>query len=571
MQQNQSGDLWVATDSVSPFGLSWLNRFTHNRTVLLLIGNTQIGFERSSDRDRAAALDFLKRQDVRVASYSGNNSATRRDTALPASAKAWIIVPDTQPPQVTAALIGSPALNTTELLGSHSRIRPASESECSWIYQEMWEAFNRAYDATDDLLNQLRPSQIHPQQQINPTQNPRWQQPEQHAQAVQNAQNAQTTQQYRSNSRSVTGRQQTVQSPSWVNNNATTPNSEEEQEQQTRDSHQLSTSGILDAARAWLMDNRWLAIKVAAGGLGFLFVMFLFTSLIGLIFGGNEPAPQITATPTSNTAVSVPTPSTTLPPTDTITLPTTVTLPPTTTVEDIIDCPYLTFQGRDACPVMQRVSGISGTACDALPWEERPLRLNPNTPQSEANPARYATALHRSDLVCTWLDENVYTAGEDIPFGDLRAVGAAGAKSCEFTIHPNYDPENPILTHKEYSFIWLTHPVIRLQEGDKIITSGCGWMPAKGAVPDPGDELSGDTAGKYPLIIGIDITFGINGVKHITCPFSYYEVAEPPDARSWEAALAATTAVSKTAGPYKAIQGVIILNCEGTAQNLDKL
>lgn len=614
LQHNQSGALWVATDSVSPFGLSWLNRFTYNRTVLLLIGSTQVGFERISDRDRAAALDFLNRGDVRVATYSGaggnsttsghrttdgNNSDNRHDTPipgsdspLPASAKGWIIVPDAQPSQAAAALIGSPALNTTELLASHShgrpaRVRPASESECRWIYQEMWEAFNRAYDATDNLLNQLRPVQIHPQQQINhtqPVQNPQWQQPAQPTQNpqqprlhAQRQQHAQRTHQHRStNSRSINGGEQAVQTPSgWANNNTvdnnTAPPNNKEQEQQTKNANQLNTSGIWDAARTWLMDNRLLAIKVAAGGFGFLFVMFLFTGLMDLIFGGSEPPPAVTSTPTSDTAVSVLTPSTTLPPADTVTVTPTLTAPPTTTVETIIDCPYLTFRGRDACPIMQRVSGVSGTACDALPWEDRPLRLNPNTPQGEVNPARYATALHRSDLVCTWLDENVYTAGEDIPVGDLRAVGAEGAKSCQFTVHPDYDPENPILTQNDYSFVWLTHPVIRLQKGDKIITSGCGWMPATGAVPDPGEELSGDTAGDYPLIVGIDITFGNDGVKYVTCPFSYYEVAEPPDARSWEAALAETTAVYKSAGPAQFTQGVIILNCEGTAENLDKL
>ena len=110
-----------------------------------------------------------------------------------------------------------------------------------------------------------------------------------------------------------------------------------------------------------------------------------------------------------------------------------------------------------------------------------------------------------------------------------------------------------------YSHYWVTHSLIRLQPGDEITTSGCGWVPARAAGLDPGPVLSSQTVGNYPLLIGTDVA---PGAVRVECPFHVWPVTEPLDGgRDWNAALGQTTPTAHPAGPYEAREGLIRLDC----------
>ena len=203
--------------------------------------------------------------------------------------------------------------------------------------------------------------------------------------------------------------------------------------------------------------------------------------------------------------------------------------------------------------MLDSLHGVDSTPCDALPVDERPLRL-----AGEENPAGYQVASYVPDLVCTWMSGGAYVAGDTIPAGDLRSVNSTTRASgtCQFDVRD--DAGQVIMSRDTYSGRWVTHSLIRLQSGDEITTGGCGWVPARAARLDPGSVLSSETVGDYPLLIGVDIE---PGVVRIECPFLVWPATEPPDGRSWDAALAQTPPTSHVAGPYNAQEGLIRLAC----------
>ena len=216
-------------------------------------------------------------------------------------------------------------------------------------------------------------------------------------------------------------------------------------------------------------------------------------------------------------------------------------------------CPYLTVDGDDACPLLESLHGVGMTPCDALPIDARPMRLT-----GEANPARYQPASYSPSLVCTWMEHGTYIAGETIPAGDLRSLNSTlhGTGVCQFAVHD--DTGDVIMDRASYSHYWVTHSLIRLQPGDEITTSGCGWVPARAANLDPGPVLSSQTAGNYPLLVGTDLT---PGTVRVECPFRVWPVTEPLDGRDWSTTLSQTAPTTRPAGPYEAREGLIQLDC----------
>lgn len=496
LKRNRQGPLLVAVGYASAFGLRWLNERTARRDVSLLIGDVETGFSNFTEDDRKSAVEFLRRPDVQV--------RQRRDL----HAKAWLVQRDPDAAVADAVLVGSANLSKQGLLHNVEMLSVVPESEHDRLYAQMDAAFRSSWDITDSLLVRL-------------------------------------------------GEQPT--SP-WVG--PSSPSGARPRRQRKL------PAGCLRPLLAMLV----LALVLA-------FLVFLVPRVIDSLIDGLDP-PETPSPDTSGAVASNP-PSTAPEPTAPATsspeataaeessgqssqdpTPSETSLPdapqpdaPVPEPSASAGCPYLTVVGEDACPLLESLHGVDLTPCDALPIGFRPLRL-----VGDANPAGYQAASYSPDLVCTWMEAGTYIAGETIPAGDLRSVNSTihGTGSCHFVVHD--DEGEVIMSRDTYANRWITHSLIRLQPGDEIATSGCGWVPARAASLDldPGTALSPETAAKnYPLLIGTDI----EGRIRIECPFRTWAVTEPSNGRSWNAALAETPSVSHQPGPYHAQAGLIQLDC----------
>ena len=154
-----------------------------------------------------------------------------------------------------------------------------------------------------------------------------------------------------------------------------------------------------------------------------------------------------------------------------------------------------------------------------------------------------------------------YIAGATIPVGDLRSLHSTvfGAGVCQFEIRAD---GSTVASRGSYASRWVTRSLIRLQPGDEITTSGCGWVPAAAAGLDPGLVLSAETVGDYPLIVGVDVAAG---PVRVECPFRLWSQPEPADGRDWDIGLTAADAERHGRGPHHAAAGSVIwLDCPAT-------
>ena len=71
------------------------------------------------------------------------------------------------------------------------------------------------------------------------------------------------------------------------------------------------------------------------------------------------------------------------------------------------------------------------------------------------------------------MSPGTYIAGETIPGGDLRSLDSTvfGLGTCQFELRAG---GTTITSRDSYAPRWVTRPLIRLQPGDEITTSGCG-------------------------------------------------------------------------------------------------
>lgn len=94
LRDHPTGTLRVAVGFASIWGLAWLHRHTQGRRVDLLIDNTQKKrfIVESSDEDRQAALDFLRRGDVTIRNYFDHQYHRATRAKSDAHLKAWLVV-----------------------------------------------------------------------------------------------------------------------------------------------------------------------------------------------------------------------------------------------------------------------------------------------------------------------------------------------------------------------------------------------------------------------------------------------------------------------------------------------
>ena len=504
LKRNRDGPLVVVVGFASAFGLRWLNERTGHRDVSLLIGDVETGFRNFTEDDRKSAVEFLRRPDVQV----------RQCSTL--HAKAWLVQSDPAVPAAGAVLVGSANLTKQGLLHNVEMLSVAPESEHARLYAEMHSAFRSSWDIGDSLLVRLGEEPTSP-----------W-----------NGPAAAGTVEPRRNRKAPSGRLQ-------------------------------------------LLFALLLLILVVAA------LALLVPRVIDEVLTTDPDLPAVLA-PESSTAQS-PVPQPTTSATSSLEATTVPSLSDQPSSDDPSDgtelgdgldtaaglsdqppsdapiseapvpeaassaCPYLTVDSEDACLLLEGLHGVDLTPCEALPIEARPLRLN-----GEANPARYQPPSYSPSLVCTWMATGTYIAGETIPAGDLRSLNSTvyGTGACQFAVHD--DEGEIIISRDSYSHYWVSHTLIRLQPGDEITTSGCGWVPAQAAGLDPGPVLSSQTVGDYPLLVGTDLT---PGAVRVECPFRVWPVTEPPDGRDWNAALNQTAAQAHPAGPHEAREGLIRLDC----------
>ena len=145
----------------------------------------------------------------------------------------------------------------------------------------------------------------------------------------------------------------------------------------------------------------------------------------------------------------------------------------------------------------------------------------------------------------------VSTAGDTIPAGDLRGAaggGIAAYPGCRFAVT---DPDGAVVvTDDDYASRWGTLPLLGLQPGDTIDTSGCGWVPATAARALP-------ATGAYPLLPG-DVPVG---QVRAGCDLLHWDDREPGGGRDWDTALGPARATAIDAGTQLEVAGVVWPDC----------
>ena len=552
LQDNPRGPLWVVVGFASAFGLGWLDERTRGRSVRLLIGDTRKGFGRCSEDDRRAAVAFLRRSDVTV-----TNWYKRRGGYETVHAKAWMVVSDTTS-TATAVLVGSANLTRQGLYVNTEVLTVAPASELARLHREMVTALDKSWDRSSYLLKRLgiTPAARHSRRPHGPTQRiyrPAGPVPPQQGALKPGAQPHEA----QANRGVVRG----IASEHHASPRQPPP--------PPRLQRRTAGATAESRPRQW---KRWaLAVSIAV------------VALAALSEGCRTAAPPRADAPTASLSnpvapadlpsAPVAVPETTTPdaaspagesqsdsqapdnPSESSALSdsdTTVAAEP----EASPRCPYTTAARDDACDLLESLNGIAFTPCEALPLDARPLRLT-----GSDNPASYQTPSNDTTAACTWMSPGTYIAGETIPADDLRSLNSAvfGLGICQFELRAG---GATITSHDSYAPRWATRPLIRLQPGDEITTSGCGWVPAAAARLRPGQVLSAATVGDYPLIVGVDID---PGPVRIECPFRLWSQPEPASGRDWDAGLANAGAERRGPGPHDAAAGSVIwLDCPAT-------
>ena len=517
LRDNPEGPLWVVVGFASAFGLGWLDERTRGRPVRVLIGDTRKGFARFSEPDRRAAVAFLRRADVKVTNWYKRHGGYET-----VHAKVWMVLSGTTG-AATAALVGSANLTRQGLHVNTEVMTVAPASELGRLHGEMAAALAKSWDRAPHLLQRLGDA----------------------------------------NTPSPARRRAAVAQPSGQRPRpAGSGASSYDRPAASTPSPPSVHPGITTSAprpRRW---RRWPLAAVAA---------VLVLAWVGERCDPGVPDPVRAPLPvTSDAPPPDPAQDNTAPAATSQTEPGTeprrdpnesvpqdeaaAAVP--ADVSGSPQCQYSTAAGSEACTLLDSLNGVAFTPCDSLPLDTRPLRLT-----SSENPARYQTPDHSDTVACSWMSQGTYIAGDTIPAGDLRSVNSSVSTAgvCRFDIRHDGDT---VVSSDSYSARWSIHALIRLQPGDEIFTTGCGWVPAAAARLDPGSVLSVATAGDYPLIVGTDIA---PGAVRVECPFRLWERPEPADGRNWDTGLSDADASRRAPGPHNAAPGSALwLDCPAT-------
>ncbi|MDE0232710.1 MAG: phospholipase D family protein [bacterium] len=157
---NPHGHLYVLVGYASVWGLAWLQENTPGRPVTLIIGDTRPHhFDSATNRDRARALQFLRRGDARTLSWYRTRRSAQGKSML--HAKGWIIAAPGER-SATAALIGSANLTRAGLQDNWEMMALAADGELSRIGRQLdglmqgrtvsrkpWDAESRLIEAIE--------------------------------------------------------------------------------------------------------------------------------------------------------------------------------------------------------------------------------------------------------------------------------------------------------------------------------------------------------------------------------------------------------------------------------------
>lgn len=132
---NPHGHLYVLVGYASVWGLAWLGENTPGRPVTLVVGDTRPHhFESATNADRAKALRFLRRGDVRTLSWYRTGRSAQGKSML--HAKAWIIA-EPEERSARAALIGSANLTKVGLQDNWEMMALAADGDLPRIRRQL--------------------------------------------------------------------------------------------------------------------------------------------------------------------------------------------------------------------------------------------------------------------------------------------------------------------------------------------------------------------------------------------------------------------------------------------------
>lgn len=161
LRTHPRGELFVAVGYASVAGITWLAERTGGRPVTLLIGNTQRNhFKEMSDRDRDAAIQFLRRDDVSVLNWyqRARDGRPQREAHL----KVWAVTAETgrrrQPRDgVEAMLVGSGNLTKAGLFHNEEAFAHATGADLQRLSVQLGRLRNKAWTRKDKILEFITP------------------------------------------------------------------------------------------------------------------------------------------------------------------------------------------------------------------------------------------------------------------------------------------------------------------------------------------------------------------------------------------------------------------------------
>ena len=145
------GDLLIAVGYATAPGMAWLARRTVGRRVSLLIGDTRSRWwEKMSDPDRAACLEFIRRGDVEIRNWY----RTKRSRSGESSAhlKVWAVHNNWSP---VSALVGSGNLTRKGLDDNVEVMVEAHGSDMRQAWQTAHDVWGKAWPCADRLIEYL--------------------------------------------------------------------------------------------------------------------------------------------------------------------------------------------------------------------------------------------------------------------------------------------------------------------------------------------------------------------------------------------------------------------------------
>ncbi|MDE0675687.1 MAG: phospholipase D family protein [bacterium] len=159
LRDNPHGHLYVLVGYASVWGLAWLHENTPGRPVTLIIGDTKPNhFERATNPDRAKALRFLRRRDVRALNWYRTGRSAQGKSML--HAKGWVVA-EPKAKSATAALVGSANLTRSGLQDNWEMMALAADDDLSRIWSQLdglmqKRTVNRApWDAESRLIETI--------------------------------------------------------------------------------------------------------------------------------------------------------------------------------------------------------------------------------------------------------------------------------------------------------------------------------------------------------------------------------------------------------------------------------